>query len=61
MTETLSVQPPTWESIREVPFAPPDDSGVYLWARRPRKRVLGGLCMIAGILLFFGLAVLLCL
>ena len=35
-------------------------SGVYLWARRPRKRLLGGLCMIAGSLLFAGLAILLC-
>ncbi len=35
-------------------------SGIYLWARRPRKRLLGGLCLIAGTLLFFTLAVLLC-
>jgi len=35
-------------------------SGIYLWARRPRKRLLGGLCLIAGTLLFVVLAVLLC-
>ena len=35
-------------------------SGVYLWARKPRKRVLGGLSLAAGTLLFAVLAVLLC-
>jgi hypothetical protein len=35
-------------------------SGIYLWARRPRKRLLGGLCMAAGCLLFGVLVVLLC-
>jgi hypothetical protein len=35
-------------------------SGIYLWARRPRRRLLGGLCMVAGILLFVALAILLC-
>jgi len=32
-------------------------SGVYLWARRPRKRILGGVCLAAGFLLFAVLAV----
>ncbi|MFV1967800.1 MAG: hypothetical protein ACC628_20410 [Pirellulaceae bacterium] len=35
-------------------------SGIYLWARKPRKRMLGGLCLAAGILLFVALAILLC-
>jgi hypothetical protein len=35
-------------------------SGVWIWARRPRKRLLGGMCMIAGSLLFAALAILLC-
>ncbi len=35
-------------------------SGVYLWARRPRKRRLGGACLAAGLLLFVGLVVALC-
>ncbi len=35
-------------------------SGIYLWARRPRKRFFGGLCLVAGTLLFVALAVLLC-
>ncbi|MCX6929958.1 MAG: PepSY-associated TM helix domain-containing protein [Verrucomicrobia bacterium] len=35
-------------------------SGIYLWARRPRQRLLGGLCLIAGILLFAALTLLLC-
>lgn len=35
-------------------------SGVYLWARRPRKRLLGAVCMTAGIALFAALVVLLC-
>lgn len=34
-------------------------SGIYLWARRPRRRLAGGVCLVAGILLFTGLAVLL--
>lgn len=35
-------------------------SGVYLWARRPRKRLLGGVCVALGILVFAGLVALLC-
>jgi len=35
-------------------------SGIYIWARRPRKRVLGGITLIAGFLLFIGLVILLC-
>jgi hypothetical protein len=35
-------------------------SGIYLWARRPKKRLLGGVCMLAGSVLFAALAVLLC-
>ncbi len=35
-------------------------SGIYLWARRPRKRLLGGLCLAAGSLLFVVLVILLC-
>lgn len=31
-------------------------SGVYIWARRPRKRVLGGVCLASGCLLFAFLA-----
>ena len=31
-------------------------SGVYIWARRPRKRLLGGICLAAGCLLFAFLA-----
>jgi hypothetical protein len=31
-------------------------SGVYIWARRPRKRLLGGGCLVAGCLLFAFLA-----
>ena len=34
-------------------------SGVYIWARRPKKRALGAVCLAAGILLFAVLAVLL--
>lgn len=34
-------------------------SGIYIWARR-RKRLAGGLCAIAGSLLFVGLVILLC-
>ena len=32
-------------------------SGVYIWARRPRKRLLGGICMVAGCLLLAFLAI----
>ena len=35
-------------------------TGIYIWARRPRKRLLGGLCLVAGSLLFAVLAVLMC-
>ena len=35
-------------------------SGIWLWARRPRKRLVGGLCMVVGTLFFGGLAILLC-
>ena len=35
-------------------------SGIYLWARRPRKRLLGGVCLVAGVVLFVWLAVVLC-
>lgn len=35
-------------------------TGIYLWARRPRQRLLGGLCLIAGTVLFAILAALLC-
>ena len=35
-------------------------SGIWLWARKPRERRLGGLCLAAGCLLFIVLAVLLC-
>jgi len=35
-------------------------SGIYLWARRPRKRRLGGACLVAGALLFAWLVVALC-
>ena len=35
-------------------------SGIWLWARKPRERRLGGLCLAAGCLLFVVLAVLLC-
>lgn len=35
-------------------------SGIYLWARRPRKRLLGGVCLIAGCLLFVWLVIVLC-
>jgi len=30
-------------------------SGVYIWARRPTKRLLGGLMLIGGIVLFVAL------
>jgi len=35
-------------------------SGIYLWARRPRKRLVGGLCITTGCVLFGVLVVLLC-
>ena len=35
-------------------------TGIYLWARRPRRRWLGGLCLVAGSVLFAILAVLMC-
>lgn len=35
-------------------------SGIWLWAREPRERRLGGLCLAAGCLLFVTMAVLLC-
>lgn len=35
-------------------------SGVYIWARRPKKRAAGGICLVAGGLLFAGLVILLC-
>jgi hypothetical protein len=35
-------------------------SGIWLWARKPRERRLGGLCLASGCLLFVVLAVLLC-
>jgi hypothetical protein len=35
-------------------------SGIWLWARNPRRRLWGSTCMIAGSLLFVGLAILLC-
>jgi hypothetical protein len=35
-------------------------SGIYLWARWPRKRLVGGLCLAAGSLLFVVLVTLLC-
>lgn len=35
-------------------------SGVYLWARKPRERRVGGICLAAGCVLFVTLIVLLC-
>jgi hypothetical protein len=35
-------------------------TGIYLWARRPSRRRLGGLCLAAGGVLFVALVVLLC-
>ena len=35
-------------------------SGIYLWARRPKKRVLGAVVLGGGCLLFAGLVWLLC-
>jgi len=34
-------------------------SGIYLWARRPRKRLLGGFCLVGGTALFMVLVFLL--
>lgn len=34
-------------------------TGIYIWARRPR-RLLGGICVVAGSLLFIGLVMALC-
>ena len=36
-------------------------SGIDIWARRPKKRLLGGVCLIAGCVLFVGLTILMCL
>jgi hypothetical protein len=35
-------------------------SGIWLWARRSRNRLLGAMCMATGSLMFAGLAILLC-
>ena len=35
-------------------------SGIYIWARRPKKRLLGGVCVVAGSLLFVALVLALC-
>jgi hypothetical protein len=35
-------------------------TGIYLWARRPKKRKLGTVCLVAGCLLFAGLVLMLC-
>ena len=35
-------------------------TGIYIWARRPGVRLLSGLCLLAGSLLFAALAVLMC-
>jgi hypothetical protein len=35
-------------------------SGIYLWARRPRRRLLGGACLAAGVVLFAWLVAVLC-
>ena len=35
-------------------------TGIYLWARRPHRRWLGGVCLAAGCALFAALAILLC-
>ena len=35
-------------------------SGIYIWARRPRRRLPGGICLAAGILIFLGLVLVLC-
>jgi hypothetical protein len=35
-------------------------SGIYIWARRPQNHLLGGVCVVAGSLLFGGIVALLC-
>jgi len=35
-------------------------SGIYIWARRPKKRLLGGICLSAGLILFAVLTAVLC-
>jgi hypothetical protein len=35
-------------------------SGVYIWARRPKKRLLGAVCLSAGLILFAVLTAVLC-
>jgi hypothetical protein len=35
-------------------------TGIYIWARRPRRRLLGGLCLAAGCVLFAALAYFMC-
>jgi hypothetical protein len=35
-------------------------SGVYIWARRPKKRLLGGVCVVGGSVLFIALVLALC-
>ncbi len=35
-------------------------SGVYVWWRMPRKRLLGSICVVGGSLLFIGLVIALC-
>ena len=35
-------------------------TGISLWARRPHQRLLGAVCLVAGLLLFAGLVVGLC-
>jgi hypothetical protein len=35
-------------------------TGIYLWARRPRRRWLGGICLLAGCVVFAVLAALMC-
>jgi len=36
-------------------------SGIYIWARRPRKRLLGSICVVAGSVLFAVLVIVFCL
>jgi len=35
-------------------------SGVYLWVRRPKQRIAGGVCLGCGCVLFVVLVILLC-
>jgi hypothetical protein len=35
-------------------------SGVYIWARRPKKHLLGGVCVVGGSVLFIALVLALC-